>query len=113
MSEPVAPANAAGARRTEWNGVPMCVAAVPNLLTDEDVLGEGWVELLVTELPEPDAVPSANTKIWTIEDDWLAVEHGDLICSGLARDPDRTRSEALKMLAAVATCERYRKDVAQ
>jgi hypothetical protein len=75
---------------------------------ERDVSGDGWSELLVAELPEPDATPSANTQIWTIDDDWLAVEHGEFINNGLARDPDQTRAEALKMLAAVAACERYR-----
>jgi hypothetical protein len=74
------------------------------------VSGPGWSELLVAELPEPDDAVS-GTKVWDLG-------FGKLIVGGRAEfessfpysidNVDQLRSDALKMLAAVAACEQYR-----
>lgn len=38
----------------------------PWWVSENDVFGEGWVELLVTELPEPDATLSRAAQLWSL-----------------------------------------------
>jgi hypothetical protein len=78
-------------------------------VTDEDVFGAGWSELFVADLPEPD---------YTVQ--WIACwdlhAGGEMTVdtgTGELETPhlhtgEQARSDALKMLAAVAACEKYR-----
>lgn len=79
------------------------------LLTDDDVAGDGWSELLVAELPEPDYTLQNVRQKWVLRTGELAVGQldGHLECS-YPHTANTLRSEALKMLAAAAACERYR-----
>jgi hypothetical protein len=86
-------------------------------LTDEQVTGEGWCELLVAELPEPDGWADAvgdngedaRTPYWeTWRGAYTAWTDGVEDAAGLNEDLECLRIDALKMLAAVAACERYR-----
>jgi hypothetical protein len=73
-----------------------------------EVSGPGWCELLVAELPEPEGGGG-----------WLLSNGADLTAEpgGVSFDgddpvpPDVWRADALKMLAAVAACERHRAGV--
>jgi hypothetical protein len=79
-------------------------------LTDEDVFNPDWSELLVAELPEPDGhIEMDGAPYWNGSDDMpsfvayqdgVETEVGEIVSAGLLR------AEALKMLAAVAACER-------
>jgi hypothetical protein len=66
-------------------------------------LGDGWSELLVAELPEDDST-------WDLSaiGEFVAHREGHVDIGGILFEPERIRSDALKMLAAVATCEKYR-----
>lgn len=96
-------------------------------LTDEHVAGEGWSELLVTELPEPDGWADVvnddgydvMTPYWNISPGCQAtawatgVEIGDPGDGELQEDLTRIRTEAFGLLAAVDACERYRAERAR
>jgi hypothetical protein len=76
-----------------------------------EVTGPGWSELLVAELPEPDGWAATRTPYWeTGRDTYTAWTDGVEDADGLneGTDLEWLRAEALKMLAAVAACERYR-----
>ncbi len=63
----------------------------------------GWSELFVAELPEPDGW-RGDTPFWQSSGGATLSAHPDT-------DPDEmdpVRADALKMLAAVAVCEKYR-----
>jgi hypothetical protein len=88
-------------------------------LTENEVSGPGWVELLVTELPEPDGSADAvndggedvKTPQWTAswgETVTAWIEGVETPVWELKEDLAVIRSDALKMLAAVAACETYR-----
>lgn len=95
-------------------------------LTDAEVLGEGWSELLVTQLPEPDSRHCDVGRIspqWNLSngDEVAALPSGVQVANNTTEALsiaggtgfDELRSDALKMLAAVDACERYRKEAAQ
>lgn len=77
---------------------------------DSRCSGDGWSELFVAELPEPDYYELKNIRMaWNLHTGELTV--GEL--DGELQSPyphtlDSLRSDALKMLAAVAACEQYR-----
>lgn len=76
-------------------------------LNDEYVFGPGWSELLVAELPEPD-YELDGVEVWDLHTGEMTIDHrsGELETPHL-HAVDQLRSDALKMLAAVAACERY------
>lgn len=83
--------------------------------SQDEINGSGeWSELLVAELPEPDDVlPITDAPCWdTTYIGPLVVENGAIsdpsLGSDFGKDGEALRSDALKMLAAVAACERYR-----
>lgn len=79
---------------------------------DSRCSGHGWVELLVTELPKPDGnCEIDNAPYWNAGDgmpgfvayeDGIETENGEIVAS------DLMCADALKMLAAVNACEKYR-----
>lgn len=93
---------------------PWCIVGY---LVGNNVSGDDWSELFVTELPDPDGWTNtvgddgenSRTPYWTtrrgtvtawtdgVDDDW-----------GLNEEISGLRVDALKMLAAIAACERYR-----
>lgn len=78
-------------------------------LTDEHVTSDGWSELFVADLPEPDgwlAGDNAAFPFWETTTNHLEVEDGELDDLN-GHDADTLRSDALKMLAAVDACEKY------
>jgi hypothetical protein len=79
------------------------------IATDEEVSAEGWSELLVAELPEPDGCEGG----WLLSNGVdLTAEPGGVSFDGDDPVPlDVWRADALKMLAAVAACERHRAGV--
>jgi hypothetical protein len=101
-----------------WTIIKATYLAVP-VCKDSHVSGEGWSELFVTKLPEPEGwtecigidgedsqVPYWLTRrgsvtAWTdgVQDDWGLQE---------GREIDDARAEALSMLAAIAVHERFR-----
>lgn len=72
---------------------------------DSRCSGEGWSELLVAELPEPDGW-DGTTPVWRTSTSCVSAEGGTVRENGMRRAV--ARSDALKMLAAVAACERGR-----
>jgi hypothetical protein len=96
---------------------------------DKDCSGPGWSELLVAELPEPDGHErdQASTPWWTPErfafilrtyPGEVVVTHidGSGMFSATAHYKTEAqlaelRADALKMLAAVTACERFRQEV--
>ena len=87
--------------------------------TEDDVSGEGWSELLVTELPEPDgwlgdatafnSEPECDVPFWNVTDGQMHAEDGNVFIDDVSDAPlDVFKSDALKMLAAVAACEHHR-----
>lgn len=81
-------------------------------LSDEDVAGNGWVELFIAELPKPEAgydgawIRSDDAEI-TAEANGISVDGED------PADPRTVTADALKMLAAVAACEQRRQEANQ
>lgn len=77
------------------------------VLADIDVSGDGWTELFVAELPEPDADGA-----WPLPADGgvITVTAEGIALNGMPWPGDigHLRGEAMSMLAAVAACERYR-----
>lgn len=67
--------------------------------------GPGWSELLVAALPEPD-VWDGTIPAWHTSTSYVAAE-GSSVTENSMRRP-AAKSDALKMLAAVAACEQYR-----
>lgn len=87
---------------------------------ERKVSGPGWSELFVAELPEPDDEDAADdtqpeTLSWYLKSgtEYTASREG-LDIDGGRYDPDPgrpyrdIRTDALKMMAAVEACERYR-----
>ena len=81
-------------------------------LTDEHVAGEGWCELLVAELPEPDDTITTELGMRrvsfgritaNIADGYQSIDNEMCIWN-----VDGARRTALNLLAAVDACERYR-----
>lgn len=84
------------------------VTKYPSWRTDDrDCSGDGWVELFVAELPEPDR---GSGWVLPAGDGVLTATADDIALDGLPWPGDirELRSESLAMLAAVAACERYR-----
>jgi hypothetical protein len=87
-------------------------------LTDEHVTGDGWSELLVAELPEPDGETGAVVAGEDARTPYWCTSRGELILAWtegvempaweLQEDLEIIRADALKLLAAVAACEKYR-----
>lgn len=71
--------------------------------------GPGWSELMVAELPESD---DPVEPLWTVSRgvELSAYTEGVLIGGVLFQDIDILRIDALKMLAAINACERYRQE---
>jgi hypothetical protein len=80
-----------------------------------EVSGPGWCELLVAELPEPDGhIEMDDAPYWNGPDDmpsFVAYEDGIETEAGEIVTAHELRADAMKMLAAVAACERYRAGV--
>ena len=85
----------------------------------EDVSGPGWSELFVAELPKPDGEVDAvdsngedtKTPFWKTswgESVTAWIDGVETPVWELQEDHGVIRADALKMLAAVAACERYR-----
>jgi hypothetical protein len=88
------------------------VTSYPTWFHDDRLCsGDDWSELLVAELPEPDGhlddVPYWSSGHNTLPS-WVAYPNLVEGENGVMGDPDELRSDALKMLAAVAACEQYR-----
>ncbi len=79
-------------------------------LSNGDVSGPGWSELLVAELADPDGWDGDGAPYWDcIYADRIVLRGGDLVDdAGMRESPEDVRSDALKMLAAVTACEQYR-----
>lgn len=88
---------------------------------EADVTGDGWSELFVAELPEPDGQTDAvnsdgedvTTPYWKTswgESVTAWIEGVETPVWELCEDLEAIRSDALKMLAAVAACEKYRSE---
>lgn len=101
--------------RTAWSVV---AGGGQNWVHERHVTGDGWSELLVAELPEPDDWANcvgdkgedAQIPRWSCAyvHSLYAWNEGVEVDGGLREDLDAVRSDALKMLAAAAACERYR-----
>lgn len=81
--------------------------------SDADVSGNGWTELLVTELPEPDDSEITGVRVRrikfgtvtaTINPDGSTSIDNDVCFWGIKE----ARATALNLLAAVAACEQHR-----
>jgi hypothetical protein len=87
-----------------------------NLVANKYVTTEGWSELLVAELPEPDGDAGDQDEnvtgpYWYLHGFGRVVAHEDGMEDehrGYLTDLQWVREDALKTLAAVAACERYR-----
>jgi len=88
--------------------------------SQDEINGSGeWSELLVAELPEPDGwTNEVGDKGQDVVTPYWQPGYGSPITAridgveteeiGLEPEVEQLRSDALKMLAAVAACERYR-----
>jgi hypothetical protein len=71
-----------------------------------DVSGDGWSELLIAELPEPDRWAKLDEPYWnTSAGPFIGYEPSNW------KSLDEIRSDALKMLAAVVASERRQQEV--
>lgn len=89
-------------------------------LTDEHVTGPGWTELFVAKLPKPDdEISTPDRKGADVNTPTWKLSFGESVTAWIEgvetpvwelreEDLSNVRSDALKMLAAVAACERYR-----
>lgn len=86
------------------------VTSYPSWFHDDRLCsGPGWSELLVAVLPEPDRSVRNIRMAWTLCTGELTVGHLDgELESPYPHTVDSLRSDALKMLAAVAAWEQYR-----
>lgn len=80
---------------------------------DSDLVGDGWSELFVAELPDPDGADGKSASWVLVEGDVRLTADAAGIGIHTARYDTHEwlatlRSDALKMLAAVAACKRYR-----
>lgn len=92
-----------------WKCFDNSSTAIPWSPKNEHVSGPGWSELLVAALPEPDRSVRNIRMAWTLCTGELTVGHLDgELESPYPHTIDSLRSDALKMLAAVAACEQYR-----
>jgi hypothetical protein len=89
------------------------VTAYPGWFPDDRLCsGKGWSELLVAELPKPDGhIEMDDAPYWNGPDDmpsFVAYEDGIETEAGEIVTAHELRADAMKMLAAVAACERHR-----
>lgn len=75
---------------------------------DSRCSGEGWVELLSAEPPEPDVTDPDGEMVWYTAFDHIAAFDGRLASSEYYYSAKALRADALKMLAAVAAIEQHR-----
>ena len=89
-----------------WVGLDGCMEH--RLFTDAEVSGDGWSELFVAELPEPDGHIIGDHWALSTISCYVSTDGHTVDIDGIPFSLDQLRSDALKMLAAVAACERFR-----